>query len=233
MVNTESFVIPDEAIPYIGLQWPGAAKHAEFRNPETQFDAMAKASPQQKSKIVNFYTEKLQKDWETIVHYLPSKVRTIMDIGCGTAGIDVALAKHFIEKEVSPRFILLDKSEVSENLTYGFKGRKRFYASLDIAKLFLTSNGVEPEKVYTCEVGSLLPYRSDVDLLISLHSWGFHYPVDTYLEFARAILSNGGIGVTDVRNEKESIDSFRGAFHHVRVLQNTGQRSRVLFRYPR
>ncbi len=221
--------IPNAAIPYIGLQWPGAAKKADIPNPESQMDALESATPEQVKTISDFYLSNLAKDWRSVQDHIPATARAVLDIGCGAAGIDALIHRHLRKDGQGPKLHLLDKSEVSEDLTYGFKGRNRFYASLDVAQGLLTANGVPAEQITRHEVGPTLPWCEDVDLVISLHSWGFHYPLAAYVEYVRAILANGGVGITDIRRDKESALLLRLAFRNIEVIQEHSNRQRVKF----
>lgn len=221
--------VPDSSIPFIGLQWPGSAKKAGFAAPEQQFAGLQNATADQISSIKSFYLSNLQRDWDAVSPGLPRTADAILDIGCGVAGIDALLYQHYRQFGQNPIIYLLDKSEVSDELRYGFSGRSRFYASLEEAERLLIANGVPEKNIRRFEVGPELPWSEKIDLVVSLHSWGFHYPLHTYLDYVRSLLLKGGVGITDLRLEKESIEDVKMHFGRVDVLQLHSNRQRIRF----
>jgi hypothetical protein len=64
----------------------------------------------------NDYVLSLVGDFEQITPYLPEKVNSILDIGCGLGGIDILLKQRFPEAHLS----LLDSDGSPENFRGGF-----------------------------------------------------------------------------------------------------------------
>ena len=192
-------------------------------------EALHKASDEQADLIEAFYLRNLQTDWSTILPALPKSARAILDIGCGLAGIDVLIFHHYwLRMGSAPRVYLLDKTEITHRMTYGFSARQRFYASLNESRKLLIENGIPADRIHFVEP-ERLDWIGDIDLVLSLSSWGFHYPLATYLDYVRALLLGGGVGVTDVRGEKESVETLKAAFSRVDVIQRLGIRTRVTF----
>jgi len=69
--------------------------------------------------------------------------------------------------------------------------------------------------------------NSTVDLIISLISWGFHYPVDTYLEKAYDLLNKDGILILDVRKDTNGLDLLTQRLGAYKVILETAKYSRV------
>ena len=51
------------------------------------------------------------------------------------------------------------------------------------------------------------------DVVISIISWGFHYPVSTYLEDVHEALVPGGVAILDIRNGTDGVAALRRRFH--------------------
>lgn len=122
--------------------------------------------------------------------------RQVIDIGCGQAINDA-----FLERDFQPGFTLVDIEETPEQY-HAWAGAGSGYASLDRARDFLQANGVAPDRLRLIN-----PRRTPEaleglggDLLTSLYSCGFHYPVDEYLPLCRRVTQAGGIVVMDFRN---------------------------------
>lgn len=136
------------------------------------------------------YGEELARTFDGLLPHLPPGATRILDIGCGMAGIDVHLAKHYPDAEIH----LLDKQGVSDRIVAGFNPTAEafcHYHDFDAALALLEANGVKNPVV--CHDGRLP--ACEFDVVISLLSWGFHYPIATY----RPWLARGGVIVADVR----------------------------------
>ena len=116
------------------------------------------------------YQKDIQNDFETIEPFLPKKVGSILDIGCGMAGIDVFLKRKY----PSARLELLDGD--GKNDKYGFSPRYEPYSSKNATEAMLEANGIACDKWY--EAGTTEALKAD--LIVSILSWGFHYPLSTY-----------------------------------------------------
>ena len=65
------------------------------------------------------------------------------------------------------------------------------------------------------------------DLVLSLISWGFHYPVETYLARVHEILRPGGHLIMDVRKKTDGMDQIRARFETVEVLVDSKKYERI------
>lgn len=178
------FVIPNSAVKYILLQRTDIQRYRKvaqkLRIPlslhcflETFFS---------RQKIKRGFIKSILDDYESIKSYLPSNASRILDIGSGVAGIDVMLYRHY-GKGSNIEFFLLDRTEENRDIYYGFRREGAFYNSLDVAKLMLLLNGIKEQNIHLLNATS--DYRinvSNIDLVISLLSWGFHYPISVYIE---------------------------------------------------
>ncbi len=59
------------------------------------------------SKIKREFSKDMEREYLTIKKYLPKKANSILDIGCGIAGIDIFLSNHY-KKNID--IFLLDKT---------------------------------------------------------------------------------------------------------------------------
>lgn len=181
-----------------------------------------------KRRIEKLFNEDFAHEYETIRSALPDSCSAILDIGCGVGGIDVLLHRHYADSNL--KYYLLDKTQVEKSIWYGFESRGAFYNSLEVARDVLTSNGIPDENIY------LIPASEDcrieiaqpIDLIISLISWGFHYPVETYLGRAYELLRLGGHLILDVRNGTNGEAVIQKKFDSVRRLEVTDKYTRIL-----
>lgn len=177
------------------------------------------------SAIKNDYMADMEAEYLDIKNYLPLKATNILDIGCGIGGIDVFLSKHYNSPETT--FYCLDKTQ-TDDIYYGFKEKAAFYNSLDVAREFLSSNGIK--KIYTLSANdaNTIETNEKFDLILSLISWGFHYPVETYLSQAYAHLQKGGHLIIDIRKNTMGFDKITSVFRDANVLSETDKKIRIL-----
>ncbi|MBD8876016.1 hypothetical protein [Roseibium polysiphoniae] len=152
--------------------------------------------------ITERYAKEMEIAFDSIKGHIPIDAQNIMDIGCGIAALDYYLYQFL--KANNPNIYLIDRTQVDENVWYMFEDRGSFYNSLDLAKQTLIANGVPEQSIFCIEApddGVLHSAINPCDLIISTYSWGFHYPIELYLESAYEILAVGGALIVDVRTE--------------------------------
>jgi SAM-dependent methyltransferase len=186
-----------------------------------------------RNRVKKLFTKDMLEEYEGIKNALPDDPKHILDIGCGVAGIDIMLNKHYVAKKQSPHMYLLDKSELNDKVYYGIEKVAAYYNSLDVAKKLLTSNDVDVSRVHIQEVNDspIFP-GTQFDLIISLISWGFHYPVNTYLDQAYNILRPGGRLIIDVRKGTDGEELLKQKFGSVEVLSEAKKHRCVLVKKP-
>jgi hypothetical protein len=139
-----TFTVPESAIHYIRM-------HRTHIQPEE-------------------YQESCLQDYTMIYKYLPEKVGSIIDIGCGMAGIDVFLKRRYPDAEL----YLLDGD--GDEFACGWNDTMKPFSSREAAEELLGLNGIK--------VTGWLPVNTKkklkADLIISLLSYGFHYPISAY-----------------------------------------------------
>ena len=137
------------------------------------------------------------EDFREILPWLPPGMRSILDIGCGPAWVDVFIGNHFG----------LDTINLMDGEAYGVK-----------------RNGYHPagEPWWTAEPGAqrarektkahIVVHKPDpgltipVDAVISLKSWCHHYPVEHYLPLVQRSLGPGGHLIVDVRSNTRGLE---------------------------
>jgi SAM-dependent methyltransferase len=172
----------------------------------------------------------MRDEYNSIKHVLPNSCSTVLDIGCGVAGIDVFIERHYSGQ--APDFYLLDKSRVEQSVFYMFHEQAAFYNSLNVAGETLHANGISNGRIHLIEATDRneIGMGAPVDLALSLLSWGFHYPVATYVERVHELLSEHGVVILDVRKGTDDIEVLRRTFGRVDIIFATGKQYRVVAR---
>lgn len=232
-----SYSIPKEAVPYILFQRTAYLKFTHT----LLYRALRKLSPVSLYKptvhlesllraatVKDMYMNDMVQEYASIKDHLPENCASALDIGCGIAGINIFLNEHYKGRNV--KFFLLDKSKVENDVFYLFNNKGAFYNSLELACDVLSANGIARENINLVEANDRNEINVDqkVDLIISLISWGFHYPVSVYLDQAYEKLAPQGRMIIDVRKETDGLDLLRQKFGEVEIIGETQTRHRVV-----
>lgn len=181
-----------------------------------------------KKSIKDKYKKEMLKEYNIIKEFLPKNCSTVLDIGCGIAGIDVFINNHYSSSNI--QFFLLDKTYAERNVYYDFHKKAAFYNSLFVAKSVLVQNDIKEENVHLIEAteNNDVNINQNIDLVISLISWGFHYPVSTYLTEIYEILDKNGKVILDIRRETNGLKTLKSKFQYIRIIYNAKKYQRIL-----
>jgi SAM-dependent methyltransferase len=140
------------------------------------------------------YNLALESTYQSFRPYLPRQCFRLLDIGCGLAGIDVVLSRHY--GEGAPELLLVDGENDAplvprHNVTFNSRG-----VTLD----FLRANGITAPIDY--RTPQTLGMAKPCDLIVSFASFAFHYPPDLYLDWITACCHRETMLIFDVRRER-------------------------------
>jgi SAM-dependent methyltransferase len=134
------------------------------------------------------------RDARELSPLLQAHFDSILDIGCGGAWVDVLLAKKHGIKTVH----LIDGDGTAEKI-HGFRADTQAWADVQIGAANVREHTQAEVFTHKPHPATRVP---PVDVVISLKSWGHHYPVDRYIDLVNACLRPGGILVIDARTRK-------------------------------
>ena len=161
-------------------------------------------------------TEKLfQKEIELIKNYLPKKAENIMDIGCGLGIINIFLNKIYNNQ---PNFFLLDKNRIDKVIKYGFSSDYESYNDLKETRNLLINNDIRPSSINTFDVEKDFKIDAKIDLVISLKSMGYHYPIDQYLRLFQTCCNENTSFIFDVSEGYYNERLFKKHFESVDII---------------
>ena len=161
-------------------------------------------------------TEELfQKEIELIKKYLPKKAENIMDIGCGLGIINIFLNKIYNNQ---PNFFLLDKNKIDKVIKYGFSSDYESYNDLKETRNLLINNDINSSSINTFDVEKDFNIETKIDLVISLKSMGYHYPIDQYLRLFQTCCDENTSFIFDVSEGYYNESLFKKHFESVDVI---------------
>jgi SAM-dependent methyltransferase len=233
----KDIIIPQNSLRYILFQRTGYLRNNFMFKLLARFshiDFFYKLSVDLKSlffgaQIKNDFNKNMVEEYSIIRQFLPQNIDSILDIGCGVAGIDVLISNYYANKI---NVFLIDKTRIDKNVYYGFKQRGSFYNSLEIAKNLLETNGVPSDRIYIQEAtdDNKITFENKFDVVISLISWGYHYPVATYLDQAYEKLKPLGILIIDTRKNTDGEKEINNKFGNREIIMESEKFARILAR---
>ena len=168
------------------------------------------------NKDIEKQTEELfRKEIDLIKEYLPSKVENIMDIGCGLGIINIYLNDIYINQ---PNFFLLDKNRIDKKIKYGFSSNYESYNDLNETKNLLLNNNININSIHTVDVEKDIEINNKIDLVISLKSMGYHYPIDLYLKLFETCCDKDTTFIFDVTEGYYKESLFTNYFDIVDII---------------
>lgn len=239
MISRNMLIIPDIAVKYILFQ---RTEYLIYQNtwwlnkiiiriPFLTYNMMVLFEAWLfRKRLKRLFSKDMMQEYNTIKGSLPENPEAILDIGCGVAGIDGMLNYHYKEKKIDVKFYLLDRTELKHNIYYGFKDKPSFYNSLSIAESLLVNNGVKPENIYKQEAtpDNEINFSVKFDMIISLISWGFHYPISIYLDKAYELLKPGGVLIIDARKNSGIEETLKNKFGNIKIVAERQKRVRIV-----
>ena len=168
------------------------------------------------NKNIEKITEELfLKEFETFKHFLPNSVNNIMDIGCGLGIINVYLNNFFGKK---PIFFLLDKNRIDKKIKYGFSSNYESYNDLNETKNILLENDVDISSLYLFDVEKEFQINKKMDLVISLKSMGYHYPINTYIELFKNCCTKDTVFIYDIGENQYDEIYLKTVFDDIKII---------------
>lgn len=164
-------IIPDECIPFIRYQ-------------HSRFNAEKVPDPQEAKRR---YAALIYEYFLGMEPHFPKRVDTIIEVGCGLATIEVFIKRKFPHAHLT----LLDGDTVTREGGGGYSDHPDIYNSREHTEMLLAANGVKVDRWLDIGTKELLK----ADLVMSMASWGLHYPFASY--------SADGFVICDLRRANE------------------------------
>jgi SAM-dependent methyltransferase len=147
------------------------------------------------SEAIAEFESKAERDYNTIKDWILPEYRSVLDIGSGLGGVDI-----LIGNETNIRTINIMDGDGTVEKTSSYRDDTSAWCDRKIAWDLISRN-----VPFECIVKDYPPDSSltiPVDLVISLKSWGHHYPVAVYLPLVERSLAPGGRVIMDIRHRR-------------------------------
>ena len=180
--------------------------------------------------LLSHRIEAVNQHADVILKYVPKNIKSIIDIGCGLGLVDLALYKRI---KPSPDIYLLDKDNEHQSLKSvrgGFHQRYIFTADLALTRDIFIQNGVKNDQIHFVDPStSAIASLPKIDLILSITSWGFHYPIETYWEGVQKIIHEKSLLFIDLRKSQNGFEFLKEKFLYHCIVKETGSLIRAFF----
>ena len=169
----------------------------------------------QANDLNNLTEELFKNEFQTIDEYLPLNINNVLDIGCGLGVIHIFFNKKY---KNNFNFFMLDKDKIDSSIKYGFNEDYESYNDLEETKNFLIKNNINEDKIVIQNAEKEINISDKIDLVISLKSMGYHYPIEKYLNLFKKNCHKNTVFIFDVTTGKYNSDDINKFFSHSKVI---------------
>lgn len=193
----------------ISLKIPESEEECQF----LLFQNNRRSTPEQAFAEIEALTNDRLRLLFKIFKNLPNE-STIVDIGAGSSLVDLALASLFPDKDF--KFILVDSGDddinkLDNTFTHYNEHGYNTYNNWSFVKKVIELNKL-PLKNFTFVHPNDFKECS-ADVIMSFSSWGWHYPLSTYLDIVNAGLKkNGYLSFQPLLNADYAVDKLNDMF---------------------
>lgn len=176
------------------------------------------------------YYEQMRQEAASIEPYLRGK-KSILDIGAGLGGV------HLFTHRNAPDDLelhLLERDALDPQMKFGYRAVTEAYNYFNECQNYLATGGFPIERLHLWnadlpgDLASLATHRFDI--VMSLYSWCFHYPVSTYLPLVSEVLKADGILIVDVRLDTDQEQTLAEYFSSSTLIVASHTRRRLALR---
>lgn len=173
------------------------------------------------------YYEKKQHSFNVLDNYLDKisfKPNSILDIGCG-----LAIETELFQKKYNSEIFLLDDdfdnniSNQSRDVFFGPADTLKFYSNLEDLFESYKERNLKYNFIYA--KNPVIESSITFDLIYSNRSYGFHYPVETYIELIKKHSHDNTIIVLDMW--KETFNEQKKFCNIIEIIEDGEQHCKV------
>jgi SAM-dependent methyltransferase len=162
-----------------------------------------KNAPDTNEHLISRMKNSIDKNYQRVFEHNNIDIFSInklVDIGCGISLLDLSL--HQINPAIE--FHLVDKSEISvttESKYFSFENNHGFYNDWRVVEDCIKTTSLDATKFFMHDPDDIWP--NDVDVILSMYSYCWHYPKEVYWKKVLSSLKLGGYLILDILNLKD------------------------------
>lgn len=169
-------------------------------------------------KLNHKLNQDFNEEFNEISNYLPKKNQNVLDIGSGLGIINIFINDYY---NSIIDFTLIDKDYTEKKVSYGFDKKGQFYNNFYATRDLLTSNGISKEKLNIINVESKHTINKKFDLVISLLSLCYHYPIEQYLDIFKKNTHRNTKFIFDIAKEYNDYVEISKMFYSIKIIKHS------------
>lgn len=146
---------------------------------------------------VNRTMKMVEQMWSVVTNANPT---SLLDIGCGLAIADAIFSRYFNLKEIH----LLDGDGTAPRSDGWHPEGMAAWTDVNMAAQIVRMNGSRRTTVYPHVARPDFKPAFKVDMVMSLKSWGHHYPIPIYRDLAAQVCNPGGLLILDCWDQEQA-----------------------------
>ena len=155
------------------------------------------------------------KEIMTFKKFLPNSIKNVMDVGCGLGLINIYINRI---ANSDTQFFLLDKNRIDKKIKYGFSPNYESYNNLNETRKILMSNNIKDDCIKLFDVDQKILIHNKIDLVISLKSMGYHYPIDNYIDLFRKCCTKDTVFIYDIGENQFDENTLKEIFNDIEII---------------
>ena len=167
------------------------------------------------------YSQMSESEYETVKSFISGK-KSFLELGCGLGRMSIYCASQIKNHS---QFILADSTgPVNRFIRYGWNPTDSFYNDLNLTRKFAELNNLEKNRIFDLNNEDLLTL-SNIDVVMSFGSVGYHFPIEPYMEKLLKITKSDCVMIFGLSTDAYSgcpytIESFKENFEKVSIVKN-------------
>ncbi len=180
----------------------------------------------------HYVAEWIYDDYLSIRDHLPHRADGVLDIGCGFGGLVALLQLHYGPAQAT-QFYLVEQAEIPGAEFSRPTPNAPSLDPLGCARDLLLANGVAEDHIHRVASDHAAALSDfDYDLIISIRSWCYLYPIETYIGVVHGRLRPGGRLVVDVNKSIGGLAALQEHLPDARLISNRQDLERCLYVKP-
>jgi hypothetical protein len=148
------------------------------------------------------FTNVTQTSFNNYINFISPSNKKIISVGSGISTVELIISQYATESQI----FLLDKSELSrgpdkvydKESYFSETNNHGFYNSWDVVKDAIKNSDLNSSRYVFLD--PIDDWPIDVDVIMSLYSWCWHYPFEVYSEKMLNSLKIGGTLILEIQN---------------------------------
>jgi SAM-dependent methyltransferase len=167
------------------------------------------------------YSQMSESEYETVKSFISGK-KSFLELGCGLGRMSIYCASQIKNHS---QFILADSTgPINKFIRYGWNPTDGFYNDLNLTRKFAQLNNLEKNRIFDLNNEDLLTL-SNIDVVMSFGSVGYHFPIEPYMEKLLKITKSDCVMIFGLSTDAYSqcpytIESFKENFEKVSIVKN-------------